>query len=131
MSNSLRLTYISNTVYPVYDFLIHLNHFSHPEEGGSTFLQSVITCTTTRVKNPKERPSCDHSGHENTKTQHAYSLMVLTCKGCNEVQGVLCQSQELKWSPLLYTFLVTSVYAWWRFSCTSHIRCSQLPAPEA
>jgi hypothetical protein len=80
MSNSLKLTYISSTVYPVYDFLIHLNHFSHPEEGGSTFLQSVVTA---QVKNPKERPSCDHSGHENTKTQHAYSLMVLTCKDCS------------------------------------------------
>jgi len=55
VSNSLRLIYISNTVYLVCDFLFHLNHFSHPEEGGSMFLESVVTCTTTQVKNPKKK----------------------------------------------------------------------------
>jgi hypothetical protein len=82
MSNSLKLIYTSNSFSCLW-LLFHLNHFSHPEEGGIIFRQSVVMCTTTEVKNPKERPSCDNSGHENIKTQHEFSHMVLTCKGCN------------------------------------------------
>lgn len=53
---TLKTAPYNHTVIPLYHFSIHLNHqFTHPEDVGSRFLQSVRTFNHYTVQKPKRK----------------------------------------------------------------------------
>jgi hypothetical protein len=54
--NILKLSYTNNTFLSSCNFCIHLNYFSHPENGGCMFLSYVETCNHRIAQKHKRRP---------------------------------------------------------------------------
>jgi hypothetical protein len=51
--NTIKQSHTTETILPLYHFSIQLNKFSHPEGGGSMFLQNAKTFNHTWCRNPK------------------------------------------------------------------------------
>jgi hypothetical protein len=52
--NTFELSYITDTFLPLYYLIIHLNQFSHPEDGGSVLLRNIRIFDHYMVQNPEK-----------------------------------------------------------------------------